>query len=101
MSLREEYPDLSLGTVYRNLALFKKEGSVVTVAVVDGQERYDGCTSPHGHFICYQCNAVTDVDLPLDQATLVSHIKDSHKCQIDKVDCTAYGLCAECLEYNK
>ena len=41
-SLKEEIPDLSLGTVYRNIALFKEEGLIVTVANLDGEERIDG-----------------------------------------------------------
>jgi Fur family peroxide stress response transcriptional regulator len=41
-NLKAEYPDLSLGTVYRNLSRFKEDGSIISVGVVDGQERYDG-----------------------------------------------------------
>lgn len=59
--LKPEIPDLSLGTVYRNLALFKKQGLVVGVATVDGAERFDGDTHPHVHFICSDCGAVTDL----------------------------------------
>jgi len=97
MSLKEEYSDLSLATVYRNLSLFKKEGSVVTVAVVNGQERFDGHVAPHGHFICSQCGAIVDVDLPLDQAAFISYVTDKQQCRVDKVECTAYGICSACL----
>jgi Fur family peroxide stress response transcriptional regulator len=97
ISLKKEYPDLSLGTVYRNLSLFKKEGSVTTVAVVNGQERFDGHTAPHGHFTCNQCNAVIDVDLQMDQTKLISHIKDNPQFHVEKVDWMAYGICAACL----
>jgi Fur family peroxide stress response transcriptional regulator len=54
------YPDLSLGTVYRNLAGFKRDGVVRTVAVVGGQERFDADVSEHVHFICEGCGAVID-----------------------------------------
>ena len=59
--LRPRIPDLSLGTVYRNLRLFLAEGEIMSVGVVDGLERYDGNTSPHVHFICERCGAVIDV----------------------------------------
>lgn len=59
--LKPEIPDLSLGTVYRNLGLFRREGSVVSVGVVNGLERFDGNTAPHAHFICECCGAVLDV----------------------------------------
>ena len=50
--LRKDIPDLSLGTVYRNLSVFKEEGLVVSVGTVNGQERYDANTAEHTHFIC-------------------------------------------------
>lgn len=59
--LKPGYPDLSLGTVYRNIALFKQEGKIVSVGVVGGQERLDGNTAPHPHFICLSCGAVYDI----------------------------------------
>ena len=71
------------------------------MAVVDGQERFDGCTSSHGHFICYQCNSVTDIDFPLDEPGFISHIKNAHQSHVghvEKIDCTAYGICYACLQ---
>ena len=39
--LKPEIPDLSLGTVYRNLRLFLQEGLIISVGTVDGLERFD------------------------------------------------------------
>ena len=44
-ALRPEYPDLSLGTVYRNLKKFCAEGKARSVGVINGQEHFDGDTS--------------------------------------------------------
>lgn len=60
--LMRERSDISLATVYRNLALFKKEGMIQSVATVNGTERYDYNTEPHVHFICRECEAVIDLD---------------------------------------
>ena len=65
--LRPEIPGLSLGTVYRNLAAFKREGVIASVGVVDGMERFDANTAPHAHFVCKHCSAVIDVDVPLPE----------------------------------
>ena len=46
--LKPEYPDLSLGTVYRNLAMFIRDGAVISVGTVSGQERYDAITKRAG-----------------------------------------------------
>ena len=65
--LKPEIPDLSLGTVYRNIAMFKEEGTIQSIGVVNGLERYDFNTAPHTHFICTTCGQVLDlegVDLP-------------------------------------
>ena len=45
--LKPDYPDLSLGTVYRNLSLFAEEGDAMSVGVFRGQERFDARTEPH------------------------------------------------------
>ena len=50
--LKADYPDISLGTVYRNLAYFKDQGTIVSLGTVKGVERFDGNTTPHVHFIC-------------------------------------------------
>ena len=59
--LKAEIPDLSMGTVYRNLNLFKQQGLVSSVATVKGVERFDGNTAPHVHFFCQECGAVIDL----------------------------------------
>ena len=38
--LREEHPDISLATIYRNLALFKSQGLIQSVGTVNGSERF-------------------------------------------------------------
>ena len=62
--LKPDYPDLSLGTVYRNLSLFSEQGDVMSVGVFRGQERFDARTEPHAHLHCVQCGRVIDVPLP-------------------------------------
>ena len=57
-TLKPTHPDLSLGTVYRNLVLFQQQGLIQSIGVVKGQERFDGCIAPHSHLICTCCGAV-------------------------------------------
>lgn len=67
--LKPEIPDLSLGTVYRNIAMFKEEGTIQSIGVVNGLERYDYNVAPHTHFICTNCGSVLDlenVELPAE-----------------------------------
>lgn len=57
-TLKPTHPDLSLGTVYRNLVFFQQNGDVQSIGVVKGQERFDAVTTPHSHFICTRCGSV-------------------------------------------
>lgn len=95
--LKPGIPDLSLGTVYRNLATFKAEGVIASVGTVGGMERYDRCVEPHPHFICTHCGAVLDVEgieAPQELAA---------KVQCGSVrDCvlTFYGICNQCVSVD-
>lgn len=59
--LKAEYPDISLGTVYRNLSMFKSQGVICSIGTVHGVERFDANTDPHVHFICQECDSVIDL----------------------------------------
>ena len=94
--LKPAIPDLSLGTVYRNLSLFKQQGLVSSVGVVDGLERFDGRTQPHVHFICTACAAVLDLEeisLPEDfgAEAVAARGAQLHSCEVN-----LRGLCPAC-----
>ena len=91
--LKPDYPDLSLGTVYRNLALFREEGDIISVATVAGQERFDAYTVPHAHFICQSCNAVIDVESPIP-AEVFDNIPLPGAAR--EYSLTFYGVCENC-----
>ena len=71
--LQAEHPDISLATVYRNLALFKSQGIIHSVGTVGGIERFDANTEPHVHFVCDCCHAV--IDLP--QIAVPQQLRDT------------------------
>ena len=93
--LKSDYPDLSLGTVYRNIGLFKEEGEIISVGTVAGQERFDGNVKPHAHFICGNCRAVIDIETPTVQPEAVEHLRQMGY-GVDRVDLTVYGACSAC-----
>lgn len=94
--LKPEHPDLSLGTVYRNLALFRESGEIVSVATVHGVERLDAYTEPHAHFICDQCDAVIDVDIPMEDLRTV--LQKQYGCEVQRSSMIFHGLCECCKE---
>lgn len=94
--LKPEHPDLSLGTVYRNLALFRESGEIVSVATVRGVERLDADTDPHAHFICDSCDAVVDVDVPMED--LRAELQRQYGCEVQRSSMIFHGLCSSCKE---
>lgn len=99
--LHEEHPDISLATVYRNLALFKQQGLAVSVGTVDGAERFDGRTDPHMHFVCARCGAILDLPACDTACGLCSAASEALGCRIDSVSLTFSGVCKDCLNQNQ
>ena len=60
-TLKTDIPDLSLGTVYRNLSMFKQNGKIRSLGVFNGHERFDYDTSDHAHFVCERCFDIRDI----------------------------------------
>ena len=95
--LKAQIPDLSMGTVYRNLNLFKQQGLAVNVATIKGVERFDGNTAPHVHFICQECDAVIDLmDMEIPDS-LKSVAEHSSGGQVAECQLCFTGICQECL----
>ena len=98
--LKPEIPDLSLGTVYRNLALFKEQGVIASLGTVKGVERFDGNTDPHVHFICTQCGAVMDLPQISVPEELNSAVAQSSGGRVDNCQLSFTGICGECRKLN-
>ena len=65
--LKGEFPNLSLGTVYRNLNILVEQGLIKKIDFGSTFDRYDAKTDPHYHFICENCNAIIDLNIPVDE----------------------------------
>ena len=94
--LQKEHPDISLATVYRNLARFKSQGLVSSVATVRGVERFDAMTHPHVHFICCGCDAVMDLPQMEIPENLSEEAEEISGCRIQECRLTFTGLCEKC-----
>lgn len=94
--LKPCYPDLSLGTVYRNLKRFCGTGKAASLGAVNGKERFDGCVSPHAHFVCEKCGAVIDVPKEFFAEEELKDISDCTGCRVTSASVMFHGLCKEC-----
>lgn len=95
--LKQQIPDLSMGTVYRNLNLFRQQGLASVVATVRGVERFDANTDPHVHFICSHCDSVIDL-MDMEVPEILKN--QASRCSGGRADgcqLSFTGLCGECL----
>jgi Fur family peroxide stress response transcriptional regulator len=99
--LKPEIADLAMGTVYRNLTLFRQQGLVSTIATVSGVERFDANTDPHVHFICTDCDAVIDLDDMEIPSSLQTAANQCCGGRADICQLSFTGLCRECLNHEK
>ena len=99
--LKPEYPDLSLGTVYRNLSMFKNKGEIMSVGTVNGVERFDGNTNPHVHFVCTGCDAISDLPQIAVPEALNQQVMQETGGMIDTCQLTFVGICQTCKEKSK
>ena len=96
--LKPQIPDLSMGTVYRNLKLFCQQGQASVIATVDGVERFDANTQPHVHFICTRCNGVSDLmELEIPQS-LVDQAAAQCGGTVEGCQLTFNGICDQCSQ---
>ena len=96
-AVREQCPNISLGTVYRNLSLLADIGEITKVTVSNGPDRYDARKSPHNHFICRNCHSVIDLDIEEDSA-LDQKAALVFPGKIEGHITNFYGLCVNCMK---
>ncbi|MDR0484921.1 MAG: transcriptional repressor [Alphaproteobacteria bacterium] len=96
--LKEDFPDLSLATVYRNITLFKEERIISSVGNIQGQEHFDGIMQPHGHFICEKCQKIRDITFSNIQPELIKYLEGIQDSKVEHIDLTVRGICKNCLD---
>jgi Fe2+ or Zn2+ uptake regulation protein len=95
MKVRKRLPKVSMGTVYRNLKLFKEIGLILELENAGAPGRFEEGSPDHSHFICEKCGKIFDVEDQINKAKeqklaeKLSAIIAHHRAEF-------YGLCKEC-----
>ncbi len=95
--IRNEYPNVSLGTVYRNLNLLVELGEIQKLTCGDGKDRFDAITTPHYHFVCRKCGSVTDLPIPPLEG-VKQRAEEATGSKVDSYTIIMYGTCCRCLD---
>lgn len=91
--MREQFPNVSLATVYRNLKHMIEMG-IARELYTDNSSRFDANMTEHYHFICKKCNNLIDI-FPEEESSEIKKIKKMGF-EIDRFDLSIYGLCKDC-----
>ncbi len=94
------HPNISMGTVYRNLNSLAEDGILVKISVPDAADRFDHTLEKHYHIKCMNCKEFVDVNLDYMQ-DLDDKVAELTKYKILSHDVVFKGICHNCCNKNK
>jgi len=95
MNVRQQNPNISLGTVYRNLTLLADIGEIQRLRLGDGVDHFDADISTHYHFVCSDCGSV--IDLQMDSIDAITDVAAKNfDGSINGHVTYFYGSCGHC-----
>ena len=94
--VKEHCPNISLGTVYRNLNLLKETGRIRELTFGKNTARYDGNFEPHHHIICLECGKLEDVTFTINP-DLTNSVEEINCYKIISHQLEFSGICPDCL----
>ncbi|MDE7367787.1 MAG: transcriptional repressor [Lachnospiraceae bacterium] len=96
-ALQKTMPNISLGTVYRNLSQLADRGTILRISCNGTADHFDAMTQPHPHFFCDCCGCVQDLpgSLPFEPSSMVF---PEFKGRISGCSIMYYGTCEACLQ---
>ena len=99
LHVKKQFPNISLGTVYRNLNLLTELGEAVKISTPDGGDRFDGRLEPHNHFLCTKCGRLLDLDLDMKSIEEVNRLAaEGFDGRIESSTTLFYGECSDCIK---
>ena len=94
-AIQEDFPTMSLATVYKALKTLVEVGLVQELNVGEGNFRYDGNADSHPHIQCVSCGRVDDLmNLSFDH--LNSEVEKNSDYKVLSNQTYFYGLCKDC-----
>ncbi|MHB8127846.1 MAG: Fur family transcriptional regulator [Mobilitalea sp.] len=94
-TIMKKHPNVSRGTVYRNLNLLSDIGEIRKMEMPSGADRFDHECHEHYHARCVKCGRVIDVEMEVI-ADLEKNIRDTHGFKYTGHDVIFKGICLEC-----
>jgi len=92
--IQENFPSLSLATVYKNINAMVETSFIKELKIVGQDAKYELSKEEHSHMICKECGKVEDIILETE-AIVSSAAKISHY-TIDESSIQLFGVCPAC-----
>ncbi|MGI5900852.1 MAG: Fur family transcriptional regulator [Desulfitobacteriia bacterium] len=94
--IKSELPNISLGTVYRNLDRLSRQGTLIKTVFPDGKARYERANPKHHHhMICLGCSDIIDIlECPLREE--IEELAEEENFLIDYHRFEIFGYCKNC-----
>lgn len=100
--LREEFPSLSLGNVYRNLNILVENGDANRLPFGSTFDVYESAREPHYHFLCEECGRIEDVHIPRAlQREIGDAIRADSGHRVSRTAVEFHGVCRHCAENRR
>jgi Fur family peroxide stress response transcriptional regulator len=98
--VRKSIPNISKGTVYRNLQVLQEDGDITELNLNGTLGRYEVKQERHYHFRCEKCGRVSDIDMPIHR-DLDQEAGQRTGLKISSHQLEFRGLCKECQNESK
>ena len=95
-AVNAKYPNISRATVFRLLAEAADEGKILRLKLNNSNDRYDITTCHHHHVVCRECGAVADVDIKINDASLLDGAVGHEGFILEKSHLEFVGVCDKC-----
>lgn len=93
--LKKDNPNLSLGTVYRNLSQLVNHGYIQKVSIPGFPDRFDANVIEHNHMICDICGNIQDIHSDILK-NITSALSNELDIEITSSNVILHGICKNC-----
>ncbi len=94
---KQQIPNISVGTIYRNLNQMVEAGVIKRLSIAGEADRFDRSTYPHGHAICQRCGKMIDISMDL----LENMIESTLGLDIISYELNVRYICTGCRDHDK
>jgi len=91
-NVKEQYPTLSLATIYKNIIVMQENNVIVEVPLNGEKSKYELKKEEHMHLICEACGEITDTEI--SSKTKEALVIENFQLKTSQIN--LFGLCEAC-----